>query len=209
MTLNSQKLSHLDDERPERSRNAKAQARHRAKRKAYIEQLESTVTKLQTALGYTPDQVAALPPPLVKIRELEQENARLHAENEEMRRTITEDPQARSRIPTDFGRRTTFHDGRDCGDRDYKKRKVDNIYMNQNDQRHGSDSNSRPSPITIPQPMTHQYGTHSSSSVNGSSASIFNHLPGFQMPNTPSGSSSTSSPPFSASVFPFSSDVKS
>lgn len=39
MTLNSQKLSHLDDERPERSRNAKAQARHRAKRKAYIEQV--------------------------------------------------------------------------------------------------------------------------------------------------------------------------
>lgn len=39
MTLNNQKLSHLDDERPERSRNAKAQARHRAKRKAYIEQV--------------------------------------------------------------------------------------------------------------------------------------------------------------------------
>jgi len=80
-------------------------------------------------IGYTPDQVAALPPPLVKIRELEQENARLHAENDEMRRVMTEDPQTRSRISTDFGRRTTFHDGRDCGDRDYKKRKVDNIYM--------------------------------------------------------------------------------
>lgn len=36
-----QRLSHLDsdDNRPERSRNAKAQARHRAKRKAYIEQV--------------------------------------------------------------------------------------------------------------------------------------------------------------------------
>jgi len=207
MTLNSQKLSHLDDERPERSRNAKAQARHRAKRKAYIEQLESTVTKLQTALGYTPDQVAALPPPLVKIRELEQENARLHAENDEMRRVMTEDPQTRSRISTDFGRRTTFHDGRDCGDRDYKKRKVDNIYMNQNDQHHGSDSSSRQPSL---QTLTHQYGTHSSSSVNGSSTSLFGlHGPAFQLPNTPSGSSSTSSPPFSASVFPFSSDVKS
>lgn len=80
-------------------------------------------------LGYTPDQVAALPPPLVKIRELEQENARLHAEIEDMRRVVTEDPQARNRISTDFGRRTTFNDGRDCGDRDYKKRKVENIYM--------------------------------------------------------------------------------
>ncbi|KIM82735.1 hypothetical protein PILCRDRAFT_35157, partial [Piloderma croceum F 1598] len=74
------------EDKPERSRNAKAQARHRAKRKAYIEQLESTVTKLQTALEYSPDQVAALPPPLVKIRDLEQENERLQAENEEMRR---------------------------------------------------------------------------------------------------------------------------
>src|ERR1700691_1654701 len=52
--VNGQRLSHLDsDDKPERSRNAKAQARHRAKRKAYIEQLESTVTKLQTALGTT------------------------------------------------------------------------------------------------------------------------------------------------------------
>ena len=35
------RLSQLDsgDDRPERSRNAKAQARHRAKRKAYIEQV--------------------------------------------------------------------------------------------------------------------------------------------------------------------------
>ena len=50
--VNGQRISHLDsDDRPERSRNAKAQARHRAKRKAYIEQLESTVTKLQTALS--------------------------------------------------------------------------------------------------------------------------------------------------------------
>ncbi|KAJ3722738.1 hypothetical protein DFJ43DRAFT_1158367 [Lentinula guzmanii] len=77
-------------ERPERSRNAKAQARHRAKRKAYIEQLEQTVTKLQTAMGVTPEQVAALPPPLAKIRELEQENARLAKENDELRRLLTD-----------------------------------------------------------------------------------------------------------------------
>jgi hypothetical protein len=52
--VNGPRISHLDsEEKPERSRNAKAQARHRAKRKAYIEQLELTVTKLQTALGTT------------------------------------------------------------------------------------------------------------------------------------------------------------
>jgi Basic region leucine zipper len=52
MTQVNGRISHLDSEdKPERSRNAKAQARHRAKRKAYIEQLESTVTKLQTTLG--------------------------------------------------------------------------------------------------------------------------------------------------------------
>lgn len=72
--------------------------------------------------------MAALPPPLVKIRELEQENARLQAEIEDMRRVVAEDPQTRSRIPPDFGRRTNFNDSRDCGDRDYKKRKID-IYM--------------------------------------------------------------------------------
>ncbi|KIY53838.1 hypothetical protein FISHEDRAFT_6058, partial [Fistulina hepatica ATCC 64428] len=79
--------------RPERSRNAKAQARHRAKRKAYIEQacsiwldLEQTVTKLQIALGLTQEQMQALPPPLLRIRELEQENARLEQELEDTRR---------------------------------------------------------------------------------------------------------------------------
>ncbi|KAI0316881.1 hypothetical protein OF83DRAFT_1031509, partial [Amylostereum chailletii] len=73
-------------DRPERSRNAKAQARHRAKRKAYIEQLEQTVTKLQTALALTPDQVTALPPPSARIRQLEQENTRLQRELEDTRR---------------------------------------------------------------------------------------------------------------------------
>jgi S-adenosylmethionine synthetase len=64
------------------SRNAKAQARHRAKRKAYIDQvsprvlqlvhsrhdhattqqLEQTVTKLQIVVGYTKERVSALAP---------------------------------------------------------------------------------------------------------------------------------------------------
>jgi hypothetical protein len=79
---------------------------------------------------YSADQIAALPPPLVKIRELEQENARLQAENDEMRRMIAENPQTRGRAPPEFGRRTTVHNGRDCDERDYKKRKAgDSLYM--------------------------------------------------------------------------------
>ncbi|KAL0567392.1 hypothetical protein V5O48_014602 [Marasmius crinis-equi] len=114
-------------ERPERSRNAKAQARHRAKRKAYIEQLEQTVTKLQTAMGFSPEQVAALPPPLAKIRELEQENARLLEENEKLRRLLQDGRSVSTSL--DFGTRSrgiggAGYDGR-CVDRngDYTKRR--------------------------------------------------------------------------------------
>ena len=138
-------------ERPERSRNAKAQARHRAKRKAYIDQvsrfhfsncsihssshpstqqqLEQTVTKLQIAVGYTTEQVSALPPPLLKIRELEQDNARLQKENEELRRLLQPDSR------TDPTRRTgiaTYQDPRASCDRDYslKRRKAqDGVYI--------------------------------------------------------------------------------
>ncbi|KAG1791979.1 uncharacterized protein HD556DRAFT_1239953 [Suillus plorans] len=194
-------------DRPERSRNAKAQARHRAKRKAYIEQLEQTVTKLQTALGFTPDQVAALPPPLVKIRELEQENTRLQKENEEMRRLLESDHRA-GHLSSDYRRHSmsNFHDTRNC-DRDFKKRKMDDLYMV--DAPHGD----RPPPLTIPQPISHhQYGnipSHNGTSghggVSGNSSSLFNlHAPAFHhLPHTPSGSSSTSSPPFSAMTIVF------
>ncbi|KAG1847867.1 hypothetical protein DFJ58DRAFT_797167 [Suillus subalutaceus] len=171
-------------DRPERSRNAKAQARHRAKRKAYIEQLEQTVTKLQTALGFTPDQVAALPPPLVKIRELEQENTRLQKENEEMRRLLEADHRA--------GHLSS----------DYRRHSMSNFHDNRNYAPHGD----RPPPLTIPQPISHhQYGnipSHNGTSghggVSGNSSSLFNlHAPAFHhIPHTPSGSSSTSSPPF-------------
>jgi len=63
-----------------KSRNAKAQARHRAKRKAYIEQLEQTVSKLQTALALSAEDVANLPSTQVKLRELKEENDSLRAE---------------------------------------------------------------------------------------------------------------------------------
>ncbi|EGO26902.1 hypothetical protein SERLADRAFT_368415 [Serpula lacrymans var. lacrymans S7.9] len=187
-------------DRPERSRNAKAQARHRAKRKAYIEQLEQTVTKLQTALGFTPDQVATLPPPLVKIRELEQENVRLQKENDELRRLLGEPDHRNHHLSSDYRRPSlpAFHDSRSC-DRELKKRKMtDDLYMH-------TDNLSRPPPLTIPQPLSHHYNNipshhNSSNHVTNSSSSLFSlHGPAFQMPNTPSGSSSTSSPPFSAS----------
>jgi len=200
----AEQVSSQQSDRPERSRNAKAQARHRAKRKAYIEQLEQTVTKLQTALGFTPDQVAALPPPLVKIRELEQENTRLQKENEEMRRLLGESDH---RHLSDYRRHSlhSFHDSRGGCDRDFKKRKMDDLYIG-TDASH-PDTLPRPPPLTIPQPLSHQYNniqSHNSSSAHGVSSngsSLFNlNAPAFhQLPNTPSGSSSTSSPPFSPS----------
>ncbi|KAJ7337496.1 hypothetical protein B0H14DRAFT_2810044 [Mycena olivaceomarginata] len=192
-------------ERPERSRNAKAQARHRAKRKAYIEQLEQTVTKLQTALGFTPEQVAALPPPLAKIRELEQENARLLKENDDLHRMLS-DSSGRP-LPLEIGRRnslTSFNDSRPC-DRDYKRRKMDDEpYISPATSSSHNDVLSRPPPLTIPQSsLPHHYNvsahpsTHTSSGHSGASSMFGLNGPPFQIPNTPSGSSSTSSPPFS------------
>ena len=85
------------------------------------------MTKLQIAVGYTTEQVSALPPPLLKIRELEQDNARLQKENEELRRLLQ--PDSRS----DVARRptvATYQDPRTC-DRDYnlKRRKQDGVYI--------------------------------------------------------------------------------
>ncbi|KAH6877367.1 hypothetical protein BKA70DRAFT_1346256 [Coprinopsis sp. MPI-PUGE-AT-0042] len=159
----------ISEEKP-RSRNAKAQARHRAKRKAYIEQLEQTVTKLQAALGYSPEQ-------------LQQDNHRLQKENDDLRRALSE---------ATGGRRTAmapYPDPRGGCDRDYRRRKLhmDPGYS-MNESHHGE----RPPPLTIP-----NYGSSAVSS-NSNSNSLFNiHGSTFQMPHTPSGSSATSSPPFS------------
>ena len=43
------------------------------------------MTKLQAALNLTPEQVAQMPPAQVRIRELENEVARLRAENAQLR----------------------------------------------------------------------------------------------------------------------------
>ncbi|KAG6885541.1 hypothetical protein C0993_000326 [Termitomyces sp. T159_Od127] len=168
-------------ERPERSRNAKAQARHRAKRKAYIEQLEQTVTKLQMSLGLTHEDVAVLPPPLIRIRELEQENARLIKENEDFRRMLAE----LGRSPEGLRRNSisTYADTSRIHDRtsEYKRKKYN--------------GNSE---------AGYMYPSSNQHVISGSS-SLFNlHATStFQMPNTPSGSSATSSPPFSASVISY------
>ncbi|KII91839.1 hypothetical protein PLICRDRAFT_173636 [Plicaturopsis crispa FD-325 SS-3] len=188
-------------DRPERSRNAKAQARHRAKRKAYIEQLETTVTKLQTAIGITPDQVEALPPPFVKIRELEQENVRLQRENDELRRALS---NSGGRSVPDYPRRnspSTFQDPREC---EYKKRKVADIgtdvYMSPRNPPHSHEPLTRLPALTIPNnaPSPHSYGSSLANHAGGTSGGYGLNGPAFHMPDTPSGSSSTSSPPFSA-----------
>ncbi|KAJ7765249.1 hypothetical protein B0H16DRAFT_415091 [Mycena metata] len=131
-----------ESERPERSRNAKAQARHRAKRKAYIEELEETVTKLQTALGqFAYEQHAGaptvLPPPLEKIRQLEAENARLAKQNDELHHMLADLGRGRPPMPMPMsfdpngngnpngnGRRSCDDDDAGGG-REYKRRKMD------------------------------------------------------------------------------------
>lgn len=44
--------------------------------------------RLQNALSASPDQVSSLPPPLIRIRELEQENIQLNREVEHLRRQL-------------------------------------------------------------------------------------------------------------------------
>lgn len=193
-----------NSERPERSRNARAQARHRAKRKAYIDQLEQTVTKLQTALGYTPEQITALPPSTVKIRDLETELLRVREENEELRRMLAES-KGTSTAGTRRNSLTTYPDGRGC-DRDYKRRKMaghamEGVYISPSETPpHVTEPLSRPPPLTIPQTASNHYNNIPSNANHhcpGPNLSFGLHAPAFQMPNTPSGSSATSSPPFS------------
>ncbi|KAF8607251.1 hypothetical protein BDV93DRAFT_305188 [Ceratobasidium sp. AG-I] len=76
-----------------RSRNARAQARHRAKRKAYIESLETNVKRLQAlvdAHGLDSNAYQPLPPAAphshpYAIRDLQDDNARLRREHDAMR----------------------------------------------------------------------------------------------------------------------------
>ncbi|KAH9903333.1 hypothetical protein C8Q73DRAFT_785926 [Cubamyces lactineus] len=231
-------------DRPERSRNAKAQARHRAKRKAYIEQVRypapapqspHTHRKLLTSnarasldhtttrplpitiapvppvppasvLALSPDQVAAIPPPLLRIRELEQENDMLHREVEELRRQLEiKNAQLRGGGGgPDLGlRREPFGAALDDhrSDREPKRRRTSDasgLYV----------THSPPPPLTIPSvasQYTSQSPPHSSgyaySSSRPGSASFYPSygVSAYAVPETPS-SSTASSPSFSASV---------
>ncbi|KAI0342375.1 hypothetical protein BDW22DRAFT_191350 [Trametopsis cervina] len=192
----------IDHDRPERSRNAKAQARHRAKRKAYIEQLEQTVVRLQNALSTSPDQVASLPPPLVRIRELEQENVQLSREVEELRREL-EARNARLRPDIDH-RHHAFapYDDRPF-DREAKRRRAmqmpDEPYLLTNNQLPSpplsTASSLTPYTHTVPAPMNHQRSPTTTNPMTSSYGL-------YHMPETPSSStaSSPSTTSFSASV---------
>jgi hypothetical protein len=203
-------------DRPERSRNAKAQARHRAKRKAYIEQLEQTVTKLQTALALSPEQVAALPPPTLRIRQLEQENSKLHRENDELRRQLhmqTRRPSLMTDPHFDVTRRGSFQSSMssDYPDRDLKRRRlsqnVDGVYLSpsQTPSPPTQEALARPTNFSPP-PLSHGYipssnntSAYSSPGVNSShtilSSGLQNGPLSYQLPavNTPSSASTPTS----------------
>lgn len=91
----------------------------------YLIQLEQTVTKLQSVLALSPDQVAAIPPPLIRIRELEQENELLHREVEELRRQLE---MKNSQLRPDFRRDnyTPLPDDRHF-DRESKRRRTADV----------------------------------------------------------------------------------
>jgi hypothetical protein len=210
-------------DRPERSRNAKAQARHRAKRKAYIEQLEQTVTKLQTALALSPEQVAALPPPTLRIRQLEQENTKLMRENEELRRQLhmqTRRPSLMTDPHFDMARRGSFQSSMssDYPDRELKRRRlsqnVDGVYLSpsQTPSPPTMEASARPtnfSPPPPPPPLSHggymtssnNTSAYSSPGLNSSNSILSQNGPlSYQLPavNTPSSASTPTS--YSAST---------
>lgn len=96
------------------------------------------MTKLQTALALSPEQVAALPPPTLRIRQLEQENSKLMRENDELRRQLhiqTRRPSLMTDPHFDIARRGSFQStmSSDYPDRDIKRRRlsqnVDGVYL--------------------------------------------------------------------------------
>ncbi|KAG6810303.1 hypothetical protein H0H92_012504, partial [Tricholoma furcatifolium] len=167
-------------------------------------QLEQTVTKLQTSLGLSHEEIAVLPPPLARIRELEQENARLVKENDDYRRTLAELGRSQEGIRRN-GLSSYLDVPRNTYDRhgvDYKRKKYhddpEGEYMSPSDTPPQHQEPSRPPPLTIPQPLAQYQYSSANHQTLSSSSSLFNlnATPAFQMPNTPS-SSATSSPPFS------------
>ena len=84
-------------------------------------QLETTVTKLQVALALSPEQVAALPAPVIRIRELEEENELLHRELDELRRQLEE---RNARLRPDLARRHIPSSPYDRGEYDSRRRRL-------------------------------------------------------------------------------------
>ncbi|KAI0712988.1 hypothetical protein C8T65DRAFT_574286, partial [Cerioporus squamosus] len=79
-----------------------AQARHRAKRKAYLQQLEQSVEDLQSVLGIVPGQEFDIPPLVSKVRLLEHENEVLRRELRYMRHELrTKGAESTSRRDSD------------------------------------------------------------------------------------------------------------
>jgi hypothetical protein len=131
---------------PQRSRNARAQARHRAKRKAYIEKLEDNVAKLQAVLGLSSEQLAELPPASVltnRYAELEVENRRLHEQVRSLQHAIHNNRHQGPRWSPDSPTVSEFPmthtvpnnvDSPALGSRESKKRKIsfeeDALYPN-------------------------------------------------------------------------------
>ena len=96
------------------------------------------MTKLQTALALSPEQVAALPPPTLRIRQLEQENTKLIRENEELRRQMhmqARRPSLMTDPHLEMARRGSFQSSMssDYPDRELKRRRVsqnvDGVYL--------------------------------------------------------------------------------
>lgn len=90
------------------------------------------MTKLQTALALSPEQVAALPPPTLRIRQLEQENSKLLRENDELRRQLhmqARRPSLMTDPHFDLARRGSFQSSMssDYPDRDIKRRRIQNV----------------------------------------------------------------------------------
>ena len=75
-------------------------------------------------LALSPEQVAALPPPSIRIRQLEQENEKLLHENSELRRQIQ--MSGRRGMLDDLDRRGSLHSisSSDSYGRDTKKRRM-------------------------------------------------------------------------------------
>ncbi len=171
----------------------------------------------------SPDQVAAIPPPLMRIRELEQENELLHREVEELRRQLE---MKNAQLRPDFRRDTytPLPDDRHF-DRETKRRRTttdaSGVYMVSGPasavtywtqltfddaQTSPPHTHSPPPPLSIPT-ITGQYSSqsppHGSNYPTYSSRQLSNYsygVPGYAVPPETPTSSATSSPSFSASI---------